>query len=92
MAQGAVREANRTAKTRFVGEAALGKAFPASASRQGTDLEQEQKAMNKAALFDKIEAEQFRKDSAKFNVGDSSAFTPRSSRVTRSASRSSAAS
>ena len=27
--------------------------------------------MNKGALFDKIEAEQFRKDSAKFNVGDS---------------------
>jgi len=26
--------------------------------------------MNKGALFDKIEAEQFRKDSAKFNVGD----------------------
>jgi len=27
--------------------------------------------MNKAALFDKIEGEQFRKDSPKFNVGDS---------------------
>ena len=27
--------------------------------------------MNKGALFDKIAAEQFRKDSAKFNVGDS---------------------
>ena len=27
--------------------------------------------MNKAALFDKIEGEQFRKDAAKFNVGDS---------------------
>lgn len=27
--------------------------------------------MNKGALFDKIEAEQFRKDSARFNVGDS---------------------
>jgi large subunit ribosomal protein L19 len=26
--------------------------------------------MNKAALFDKIESEQFRKDSPKFNVGD----------------------
>ena len=26
--------------------------------------------MNTGALFDKIEAEQFRKDSAKFNVGD----------------------
>ena len=27
--------------------------------------------MNKAALFDKIEGEQFRKEAAKFNVGDS---------------------
>ena len=27
--------------------------------------------MNKAALFDKIEGEQFRKDAPKFNVGDS---------------------
>lgn len=27
--------------------------------------------MNKAALFDKIEGEQFRKDSPEFNVGDS---------------------
>ena len=27
--------------------------------------------MNKAALFDKIEGEQFRKEPAKFNVGDS---------------------
>ncbi|MBN9692859.1 MAG: 50S ribosomal protein L19 [Verrucomicrobia bacterium] len=27
--------------------------------------------MNKGALFDKIEAEQFRKEPAKFNVGDS---------------------
>jgi len=27
--------------------------------------------MNKAALFDKIESEQFRKEPAKFNVGDS---------------------
>ena len=27
--------------------------------------------MNKGALFDKIESEQFRKEPAKFNVGDS---------------------
>ncbi len=54
-----------------MGEAALGKAFPAGASRVMEDFQREGEVMNKAALFDKIEGEQFRKDSPKFGVGDS---------------------
>ena len=43
--------------------------------------------MNKAALFDKIEGEQFRKEAAKFNVGDSVRVHTKVVEGERSASR-----